>query len=455
MDTTVALLTLARIRGGRSSSLEGKSMRVTILAIGTRGDVQPYVALGLRLQDCGDEVCLATHQMFEHLVTDAGLPFSSVAGNPKAVLSELTGTNHSGRRHNLRYAQQFARAIHNDVAEASRDCLDASHGADLVVASPLAEGLALHIHEKIGAPICRTYFMPWAPSRYYSALLAGAGHLPQGRLSLWSHYAIRELLWLIARPSSNRARTEVFGLKPLSLLDPFRKLDQRRWPTLLCLSPHVFPPAPDWGPSVQATGFWFLDRPSDWCPPAELVRFLDAGPPPVSVGFGSIPHPDPEKATEMVIAALRRADKRGVLVTGWDGFASRKMPEDMYMLKAIPYDWLFPRMAAVVHHGGAGTTASGLRAGVPTVVVPAFADQPFWGRRIHELGVGPQPIPRHELTVERLAAAVSVATNDPDIRRRAHELGEAIRAEDGVGRAVEFLHDFVRSGRQSLAAVGT
>lgn len=433
-------------------------MRVTILAIGTRGDVQPYVALGRRLQECGDEVCLATHQIFEHLVTDAGLPFSSVAGDPKAVLSELTGANHSGRRHNLRYAQQFARLIDKDVVEASRDSLRACHGADLIVAGPLAEGLALQMHEKLGMPVCRTYFMPWTPSRYYSALLAGSGRLPEGKLSLWSHYLIRQVLWLIARSSANRVRNEVLDLPSLSLRYPFRALDERGWPTLLCFSPRVFPPAPDWAPSVQATGFWFLDRPSDWRPPADLIRFLDAGAPPVSVGFGSIPHPDPEKATEIVIAALRRAGRRGVLVTGWDGFTSRKVPEDMYMLKAIPHDWLFPRMAAVVHHGGAGTTASGLRAGVPTVVVPAFADQPFWGRRVHELRVGPQPIPRHELTVERLAAAVSVATNDPDIRRSAQELGQAIRAEDGVGRAVEILHEFICSSRSSsppsFAAVG-
>jgi len=165
---------------------------------------------------------------------------------------------------------------------------------------------------------------------------------------------------------------------------------------------------------------------------------------PVSVGFGSMTGRDPERITRVVLAALQRAGQRGVLLTGWGGLRAVDLPRDVFVADAAPHDWLFPRMAAVVHHGGSGTTAAGLRAGGPAVLVPFGGDQFLWGRRIHALNVGPAPIPRSQLNVERLAAALALAC-DAAARERAVALGERIRAEDGVGRAVEVVG--ARAGR--------
>lgn len=174
--------------------------------------------------------------------------------------------------------------------------------------------------------------------------------------------------------------------------------------------------------------------------PSGLVDFLEAGPPPVSVGFGSMNNVDPEEITTRVLDALRRSGQRGVLLTGWGGIGSADLPDEVFKTDEVPHDWLFGQVRAAVHHGGAGTTAASLRAGLPTVVVPFFPDQAFWGWRVSTTGVGPEPIPRKKLTPERLAAAILRAATDVDMEKRARLLGEKIRAEDGVAQAIEAFH---------------
>jgi len=180
-----------------------------------------------------------------------------------------------------------------------------------------------------------------------------------------------------------------------------------------------------------------LDRPDGWQPPEGLTDFLEAGPPPVSVGFGSTIEEDPKAVAALVAEALRRAGRRGILLTGWGGLEDVVPSNDLFVLRKVPHDWLFPRVAAAVHHGGAGTTAASLRAGLSTVVVHSTLEEAFWGWRVETLGAGPRPIPRRDLSAERLARALHHATADAGIRDRARAIGEGVRAEDGVGRAVE------------------
>jgi len=192
--------------------------------------------------------------------------------------------------------------------------------------------------------------------------------------------------------------------------------------------------------SASASSIEFVCK--DWQPPRELVHFLEAGPPPVCVGFGSMPNPNVRETTNLVVRALSRAGQRGILLTGWGGLGDARGSEDVFLIEFVPHDWLFPNTAAVVHHGGAGTTAAALRAGVPSIVIPFMADQPFWGRRVFELGAGPKPIPRRGLSVDRLADAVRVAVEDQAMRARAVALGRQIDAEDGVARAVEAFQEW-------------
>jgi UDP:flavonoid glycosyltransferase YjiC (YdhE family) len=211
-------------------------------------------------------------------------------------------------------------------------------------------------------------------------------------------------------------------------------------------SRHVWPPPGGWDATNHVTGYWFLDAHADWLPPQDLLEFLDAGDPPVYVGFGSMGNRNPAEAAEITLQALQRAGQRGVLAAGWGGLSPAELPESVYMTSSIPHNWLFPRMAAVVHHGGAGTTAAGLRAGIPSIVVPFMGDQPCWGQRVAALGVGPRPIPRRKLTVEALAAAIGQAIHDSQMRQRARQLGENIRDEHGVANAVAIVRKLLPRG---------
>jgi sterol 3beta-glucosyltransferase len=213
-------------------------------------------------------------------------------------------------------------------------------------------------------------------------------------------------------------------------------------PVLHGHSEAVLPRPDDWPQTAHVTGYWFLDVDVDWTPPAELAAFLGADPPPVYVGFGSMSGRDPERLARTVVEALQIAGLRGIIATGWGGLEAGDLPETIFAIDEAPHAWLFPRMAAVVHHGGAGTTAAGLRAGKPTIVVPFFADQPFWGSRVHGIGAGPKPIPRRRLTAQSLAAAMREATGSQDMIAAASQIGERIRSEDGVANAVSLIERY-------------
>jgi UDP:flavonoid glycosyltransferase YjiC (YdhE family) len=217
-------------------------------------------------------------------------------------------------------------------------------------------------------------------------------------------------------------------------------------PVLYGYSSHVIPKPSDWEEDTHVTGYWFLDPVDEWTPPAALIEFLEAGPSPVFIGFGSMSSRKPEETTDLIVEAVGQARQRAIILSGWGGLQRSSVPDTVFMVDSVPYPWLFPRVSAVVHHGGAGTTSAGLRAGVPSVVIPFFGDQPFWGQRVAALGVGPEPVPRKKLSVERLARAIEEAVTDEGMRRRAAELGAKIRAEDGIGRAVAVVGEMEKCG---------
>ena len=189
------------------------------------------------------------------------------------------------------------------------------------------------------------------------------------------------------------------------------------------------------------TGYWFLDRLEEWQPPAELEEFLGAGEPPIYFGFGSIFGRDPLRLTRIVVDAVKATGVRAIIARGWGGLETTELelPETVLAIDSAPHDWLFPKVAAVVHHGGGGTTAAGLRAGRPTIVCPFFGNQPFWGARIEALGVGPRPIPQKKISVEKLSAAINRVRSDASIQERAEAIGQQIRSEDGVANACDFI----------------
>jgi sterol 3beta-glucosyltransferase len=418
-------------------------MRVTINAFGTRGDVQPYIALGKGLRAAGHEVRITTHRIFEGFVREHGLDFSPMEGDPREILltQAVADLGINPVRINRWIAENF-RPVTDIFFRAT---LEGAQGADVLLNSALSFA-GWHVAEKLGIPAIATYLQPVTPTRAFHGMSSPLppAWLPfRGLYNLLSAKLANQSFFAMTRPLTNACRTEILGLPPLSAAS-YWGLDWASSPVpiLYGYSPSVIPKPPDWGDFQQITGYWFLDEARSYEPPVELGTFLDSGPPPVYVGFGSMVDHEREEMTRLIIEAVRQTGQRAILLGGWSDLGSVELPDFILRVDSVPHDWLFPRMAAVVHHGGAGTTAAGLRAGVPAVIVPFTVDQPFWGWRVHELGVGPKWILRKKLTAEKLAAAIDQAVHDHAMAQRAKELGRMIRAEDGPGAAVRLVEQF-------------
>lgn len=419
-------------------------MKITLFTVGSHGDIQPYIPLALGLQQAGFDITIATHGPYEDFVRGYGLDFSPVVGDPRAVMSGEGGIQwlETGRNP-LSFLRRF-RDLANDMMEQmGRDCLTAADGADVLLFSSLGFFAGAPVAEKLGIPAVGAYLQPVSLTAAFPGIIFPQlpDSLPlQRQYNHLTHTLMMEMTWRLFRGPLNNLRRSGLGLPPEKR--PFRQTINDPYPVVYGFSRHVIPKPADWGDHLHISGFWFLDD-AAWEPSQALCDFLDAGPAPVYVGFGSMTNRDVEATTHLVIEAIRKSGQRAVLLSGWAGIGSSDLPDAIFRLEYAPHGWLFPRMAAVVHHGGAGTTAAGLRAGVPSLLVPHFADQPFWGRRLNALGVGPGFIPRKQLTLDNLAAAIRLAATDEAMRQRAASLGEKIRAEDGVASAVQFIEQVV------------
>ncbi len=414
-------------------------MQIMIIAGGSRGDVQPYVALGEGLQAAGHRVRLLASMNFRELITAHGLEFAAMNDLTEAMTQERV-RELAEQGNLLKMVAATGRGAQQLAHQAAVAGLAAAAGSDLLIGGLGGLSVGVALAEKLGVPFIQAYLMPFSPTREFPSVLTP---LPQSRLMGWanglSHRLARQMMWQMLRSADNRARAEVLNLPSAPFWGPFGALRGQGLPVLYGYSPLVIPPPSDWDATIHVTGYWFLAPPAGWTPPAALVDFLAAGPPPVYIGFGSMPSRDPQETARLALDALARTGQRGILASGWDGLQADDLPPTVHMVGSLPHAWLFPQMAAVVHHGGAGTTGAGLAAGVPSIVTPFFGDQPFWGRRVHALGVGPAPIPRRRLTAEKLATAIEQAVSDGAMRQRAASLGERIRAERGVENAVAVI----------------
>ncbi len=421
-------------------------MKLTILAYGSRGDVQPYIALGLGLQRAGYTVTLAAPAVFRAFVEGYGLAFAPLAGDPTELMRQAVAKAPPGSGVLaplrigwvvLRYALPLARQMLKDVDAACQ-------GADAIIHSLLLTVAGHEAAVRRGIPdFSALMFTVFAPTGSFpNALFSPFPLGPEYDRKL--HVYFDRLFWWGNKLGYALLRLKHRDLPQMTASWPFDPQNERVTPILYGMSRHVVPRPPEWGPNVHLCGYWFLDSPPGWRPPPGLQAFLDDGAPPVFIGFGSVVNGDPKRITQMALDALAQTGQRGLLLTGWGGLCPANLPSDVYVIDHAPFDWLLPRMISAVHHGGIGTTADALRAGIPSFIVPFTADQPFWGRQVAQLGVGPQPVPFHKLTVAALAENIELMLQDSKMRSRVAELGERIRSEDGVGKAVEILRDYLQ-----------
>lgn len=392
-----------------------------IISVGTRGDVAPCTGVGARLRQAGHRVTVAADEAFRDGVLGAGLDFRPLPGDIRAWLRT---TESGSRSETVRAFRAYIRAVNLSVGEIASD-------ADILLGT-LWGVAAYHVAEARGIPSAGLHTAPVHPTGEFPPLAVPRS---LGRAGNRAAYRLIRLAERMVFHGVNELRAR-YGLPATSVTATYRRQDRERWPVLHGFSSQVVPRPRDWRAGLDLTGYWWPVAEPGWTPPAELSRFLDAGPPPVFVGFGSLPRDDADRLGRTVTAALRRAGHRGVVQSGWAGLTGDG--DDMITVGEVPHEWLFPRVAAAVHAAGAGTTAAALRAGLPSVPLPQVGDQPFWAGRLAALGTAPTASLRFRgLTEDKLADAVEEATANPVYRERAGRLAAHLETEDGAARVLE------------------
>jgi sterol 3beta-glucosyltransferase len=415
-------------------------MRILIAAVGSRGDVAPISGLGTALRGAGHDVSVASYGTFEGLITGCGLGFRLVPGDP-----QLLGASEQGQRWQEggtgpMSSIRFVRLIAEHTRDVNAAILQAARqDTDVLLVSGTAWFGGYRIAQALGLPSIGLALQPTHPTSRFPP-----SGLTTRSLGPWGNRALGRAVMAagggaVDKPSKRLWAQE--GMPDLSIRQLYRRQEATRWPFIYGYSKFVVPRPPDWREGIEVAGYWWPAHPAGWTPPADLERFIAAGPPPVFVGFGSRNPADADRLSGIVAAARRAAGVRMVIQAGWANLgAAEQDDDDVIVIGEAPHDWLFPQMAAVVHHAGAGTTAAGLRAGVPTVGVPMITDQPFWASRVTALGAGPKAVPYKSLSAETLGAAISDAVSRDSYRGRAQEIAKQLASEDGalpVIRALE------------------
>ncbi|KAJ5183811.1 hypothetical protein N7492_001427 [Penicillium capsulatum] len=443
-------------------------LNLVIQVIGSRGDIQPFVALGKELKSHGHRVRLATHLAFRDFVLDADLEFFDIGGDPAELMAFMVKnpgllpgleTIRSGAI--LKRRREMKQIIHG----CWRSCFEIGDGtnlhqikedlwtdtvdyrrrpfvADAIIANP--PSLA-HIHcaQRLGIPVHIMFTMPWSPTQSFPHPLAIINHQDcKPTVANFVSYAVVDMMvWEGLGDLINKFRKKYLSLDPLDSITAPSLIHRLQIPCSYLWSPAVLPKPKDWGANIDVCGFSFLPSKSDYTPPREVDEFLKAGPTPIYVGFGSIVVDDQVKLTKIVLEAVQKSGQRAIISKGWGnlGVDDMDVPENILIIGSIPHDWLFRQVSCVIHHGGAGTTAAGLSLGRPTIIIPFFGDQEFWGEIVARAGAGPVPIPHKQLTVDKLSDAIDTALKS-ETQARAQEIAKKMQKESGVREGVRSFH---------------
>lgn len=394
-------------------------MRPLLITAGSRGDVQPYLALACGLLAAGHRPLLAAPRRFEPLAAARGVDFAPLNDEMLALQDKVQGQGVRAAITAARTVRPMLRRLLDDQAALT------AHEADVVVHHPKSLG-GPHVAEKLGVPALAGLLLP---------LYLSTAAFPSPILPVRVPRALNRASWRVssAVEAPYRGTVRDWRAGALGLPRRFQPVADlvEGGGVLHAWSPHLLPAPADWPAQARPTGFWTMPA-DDWAPPERLARFLDAGDPPIYAGFGSSFGGDPEALTSAVLEAVRLSGRRAILATGWGALRPGSEPDGVLVIEEAPHAWLLPRVSVAVHHGGIGTVAAALRAGVPQVVRPFLGDQPFWAERLDHLGVAPPPV-TGRLTPGRLAAAIEKAVA---LAPAARALATPIRAEDGIAAAV-------------------
>lgn len=413
-------------------------MHITVVVFGTWGDLRPNVVLAKALKDAGHSVQVLTSTDFEEWVRARDLDYAPIQVNIQVMLDDVSSSSNP---------LQAIRAMHEKVAPAmlqlATDALKATRESDIMLVHESGTSVLSGVVEANKLLEINVNLQPLTRTRTIQSSVAPMlpNWIPfQEVYNNWTFTVTQGMQWSMLGARGNEFRTKHLNLPKMTWGEYQHALDTI--PTLTAVSEHLLPRPADWRANHHLTGFLF-DHDSEWQASQDLVDFLDSGEKPLYIGFGSMSDKKPEETTRTVLEAIRQTGKRAVILTGWAGIGQTNIPDNVYILKYAPHSWLFPKMAVVVHHGGAGSTAAGIRAGVPSIVVPHMADQHYWGKVLNQQGVATENIPRPKFSVKRLVIAINEATSSTQMQEKSAALGEKIRAEDSVGKAMAVIENVI------------
>ncbi|RBR07234.1 uncharacterized protein FIESC28_10733 [Fusarium coffeatum] len=421
-------------------------LNIVIQVVGSRGDAQPFIALGNELQRHGHRVRLATHDVFESFVRRSGLEFYPIGGDPAELMAYMV--KNPGLIPSMKTLAAGEIQKKRDMMQVMLhgfwdSCIQPDHAngspfvADAIIANPPSFA---HIHcaQALGVPVHLMFTMPWSSTRAFPHPLANLKNVGSDpRLENYISYSVVEwMTWQGLGDIINKWRRSI-DLEEVAMFDAPMLAQTLKIPFTYCWSPALVPKPIDWAPHIDVCGFFFREPPQ-YSPPNDLAQFLQAGPPPVYIGFGSIVLDNPDKIISIILESVRLTGVRAIISKGWSELAGSD-DENIYWIGDCPHEWLFQHVAAVIHHGGAGTTACGLRNGKPTTIIPFFGDQPFWGQMVANAGAGPHPIPHARLNVMNLSEAIGYCLSQK-ASDAARAIADRMAGETGVRAAVQSFH---------------
>eukprot|EP00164_Ancoracysta_twista_P002864 GFYU01003814.1.p1 GENE.GFYU01003814.1~~GFYU01003814.1.p1 ORF type:complete len:819 (-),score=269.28 GFYU01003814.1:92-2548(-) len=431
----------------KAHSVDVPPLNIVIMIVGTQGDVQPFIALSKELKTHGHRVRLATHACFREFVTKHGVEFYPLGGDPHQLAAYMV--KNEGFIPGSVAEVQEKRNMIQEIVESTWGACTMPDGdgppfvAEAIISNPSTFG-HIHVAEKLCVPLHMFFTMPWTPTRAFPHPLANISYARDpGYENKLSYNIVDSLMWSGMADIFNKFRTDTLGLDPIYAGSGGANiLNDNLVPFAYIWSPSIIPKPEDWGNYIDVVGFFFLNQASSYEPPQDLKDFLDAGPPPIFIGFGScaIEEGKNDKVTGIIYDTVKELGCRAIVQKGWAKLGGgHEKPDSVYLADQCPHDWLFPRVSAVCHHGGAGTCAAGLRNGKPTIIVPFCGDQPFWGQMVANQKAGPTPIPIDTMTKEKLTEAFSYVLGD-EAKANAERIAASMATEDGIKAGVEAFH---------------
>jgi sterol 3beta-glucosyltransferase len=421
-------------------------MKIVITTVGTRGDLQPYIALGLGLKNAGYEVQIVSAKNEEAFVRNYGLDFFALDVDIQKIMESGEVKEMAKGNNPLKFIighLKSSKGLKELMVRTQADIWKACTNADLVIFHPGMPIGFFWAKEHRKKAILATPF-PVVATKNYPSILFYA--LPKfgSFYNLLTHYIFDKVFWALAKSPIKQFWKKNINTKINFSISPIKQQSNNGQLILNGYSHHLFPQPKEWKKNIHTTGSWLIESEPDFVPPIELNKFINSGEPPIYIGFGSMKDFDNfSKTLEIILEALNITKQRAVVGLGWTkNNYKEELPDNIYLIENVPHTWLFPKMKMVIHHGGAGTTATGLRAGKPTIIIPHNADQPAWGQKIFELGVGSKPIKKTKLTAQRLADAIKFSQTQ-NIIENAELLGQKLSAENGVLAAVEIINGYV------------